>query len=287
MRPRETESPTRRVELKLRDRRPAMKRARLSLQVHAGDEAVSNFLREYGIWQRSLAAFAGWFLRRGDVVVDVGAHIGYFAVAFANSVWPEGRVYAFEADPINFHLLERNRALNGFELIDCRAVAISERSGELGFHRSATKSWGGSLVAKPMHSERLTVPSLPLDEALAEEKRPVRLIKIDVEGGELRVLKGLEQLLRRPGPKPALIVEFSPPQIESEDPGMTWLLQFIARHGFEIRPFISHEAPSVVPPRIAPDTLARIYRDFLDQGATAELDLLLATPGSLGRAAGG
>jgi tRNA G37 N-methylase Trm5 len=70
-----------------------------------------------GAWERDTVRLFERILRAGDVVVDIGAHVGYFTLIAARSVGPEGRVYAFEPDPENYALLVRNIELNGYQNI--------------------------------------------------------------------------------------------------------------------------------------------------------------------------
>ena len=277
---------TQRLKIRIRDKRPPDVGSLLSLEVYARREAISNFIREFRVWQRPLTAFCERFLRPGDVAVDVGAHIGYFATVFANAVGAEGAVYAFEPDPDNFVILERNKALNRFGQMSCQPLAVSDRAATMPLYRSLSNMWGSSLHSKSMHSTHVTVEAAPLDQLLEVEQGPIRLIKIDVEGAELDVLRGMTELLARHATPPAIIMEFAPDQIEAADPGLGFILGFAARHGFDIRLFIGHEGPSVVPPRVEAETLLRLHKDFLKFGEAAELDLLLITPEVLRQWAG-
>ncbi len=269
------------VQLDIRARHLPGAGQRPALEVHARPEAVSNFLRAYGIWQRPITAFAHQFLEAGDVAVDVGAHIGYFATVFADAVGPDGAVFAFEPDPDNFRLLERNRSLNGFAQISCRQVAVSDRVTKSMLHKSAANLGGSSLVKSSLHRSEIPVRTAPLDQLLERETRPLDLIKIDVEGAELDVLKGMIGLLGRQSVPPAIVMEFSSGQLEAADPGLHFFRDFLSRFGFHVRPFIFQEAPGVLPPRIEVETLLKIHQDLLRFGEAGQLDILLLAPEAL------
>jgi FkbM family methyltransferase len=155
-------------------------------------------------------------VRLGDVALDVGAHIGFFAVQLAHAVGPGGMVYAFEPLGRNAELLERSVRENRFEpRLQVVRAAVSDRTGEatLRFARETLNTGGAFLADGPtpgdegLSAER--VPTIRLDDA--QLKRPVRLIKMDVEGAEPRVIRGARELLQ--ADRPYLISEMHPEQL--------------------------------------------------------------------------
>ena len=132
----------------------------------------------------------------GDVVYDVGAHAGYYSMMMARLAGPAGRVFSFEPRPLNFGLLSRHVSVNGFENITLRTEAVSDTTGPLRFN-DETGTGTGHLSPEG----RLEVQATTLDALLAEGLPPPQLIKIDVEGGELGVLRGGAQLIATHRPK--------------------------------------------------------------------------------------
>lgn len=131
-------------------------------------------------------------VRTGDVVADVGANIGLYAVALARRVGPTGRVIAYEPDAANAALLRRNLALNGAGgVVDVREVAVGSERGELPFLSDRQQS-----RFDPSGAARVRVVTLD------DELERLALLKIDVEGFECAVLEGARSLLaderRRP-----------------------------------------------------------------------------------------
>ncbi|MGN6521365.1 MAG: FkbM family methyltransferase, partial [Dokdonella sp.] len=155
-------------------------------------------------------------LREGDVVVDVGANIGSIALPAAALVGPRGRVVAVEPIAANRVLLARSAQYAGFRHVDVVAAAAADRDGEivLRTHPSTSNS-----ATPPASGERLNapdggsvrVPARALDGLLAGLSR-LDLVKIDVEGMEPLVLRGMANLLRRF--RPAVLAEFHPWAIE-------------------------------------------------------------------------
>ena len=130
-------------------------------------------------------------LRCGDVVLDVGAHVGYYTVIAARAVGQEGRVAAFEPRPMTARFLRRNVELNSLSNVRVYEAAVGEQAGTAWFE-GRTGTGTGHLAARG----DIEVPVLVLDELVESgELPPPSLIKIDVEGGELDVLNGAMRTL--------------------------------------------------------------------------------------------
>jgi FkbM family methyltransferase len=135
--------------------------------------------------------------RIGDVVVDVGANIGLYALALAKRVGTEGRVHAFEPDPANFRALDRHCRLNGVTgQVVLHQAAVAQKDGRVPFEtgRGCESRIGSGATA-------FQIDCVCLDSAFACER--VDILKIDVEGFEEVVLRGASQLLgeQKRGPR--------------------------------------------------------------------------------------
>lgn len=145
-----------------------------------------------GTVEPELQARLPQLIQRGSVVWDVGAHVGFFALALARIVGPEGRVVAFEADAVNVEALRAAAARNGLDNVEVRPVAVWSAPGTVEFQsRSDSDGGHGAVVAD---GGGAAVPATSLD-AEAREQRAPDLVKIDVEGAEEHVLIGARQLL--------------------------------------------------------------------------------------------
>lgn len=163
-----------------------------------------------GRWEPHVERCIRQLLRPGDVAVDIGANLGYFTAVMAQSVGASGRVVALEPVPDTFERLQLGAALNGFAQVTALQLALGEADGraEIAFdprfagsasiHRQA----GGGAVSRE-------VGVRPLDDLLRElaVEHP-SLLKIDVEGHELAVVRGALETIARA--RPAIIVEYSP-----------------------------------------------------------------------------
>ena len=142
-------------------------------------------------------------LRPGDTAVDIGANIGLLTMAFARSVGPAGKVYSFEPEKRMADLLERTIAMNGLSQVTLSRKAVSAEAGKLSFNVSSIPGHS-SLFALPEqeigHTQDVEV--VRLDDVVPADEQ-VALVKIDVEGAELEVLKGMRRVV---GDNPDIVV---------------------------------------------------------------------------------
>lgn len=147
-------------------------------------------------------------LRPGDCMVDVGANFGLHSLLAGKLVGPTGQVHAFEPLSANLEKLRHHVALNHLEkIVQVVPSAVSDlQEKELSFFSGAEMSGlTASLVASASNTKQQRVANTRLDDFAAGIKRPVQLVKIDVEGAELSVLRGGRDMLRRD--RPILVVE--------------------------------------------------------------------------------
>lgn len=157
------------------------------------------------------------FLRSGQIVVDAGANMGYFTVLFARIVGPSGKVYAFEPEPFNLSLLRTNIEGNGLtEAVRIFPMALGESEGEtklylspdcFGDHRTWMYGPDVPHQRKCVISERM-VKVTSLDTVLSEVSR-IDILKIDVQGDEIKVLKGAKSIISR-SPGMHMLIEYWP-----------------------------------------------------------------------------
>ena len=127
-------------------------------------------------------------IKKGDYVVDIGANIGYYTLFFASLVGPTGKVFAFEPEPKNFSILKKNIENNLLDNVTIYQKAVGSKnknikmkiSDSIGFHHISD------------HGD-LDVDCIRLDDHIQN----VNFIKIDAEGYEVEILKGMSNLLQR------------------------------------------------------------------------------------------
>jgi FkbM family methyltransferase len=158
-----------------------------------------------------ISRFIRSFLRPGMVFADCGANLGFYSLLASRRVYPEGGVDAFEPTPSTFERLRRNVALNHAGNVVTHACALGARRATARVFRVEPRSHAmNALLPGDGVGEVVGECEVrPLDELILDgEMDPPDLMKIDVEGFELEVLRGAEALLRGPRP-PTIIIELS------------------------------------------------------------------------------
>jgi FkbM family methyltransferase len=133
----------------------------------------------------------------GDTLVDVGANVGDYTEFFKNKLNNSGKIYSIELAPETFSDLKKK-----FELYDNIILinkAVSDTNGEIVFYRGKD-SFTNNIIGHDMeyrpYSEAGKIESIRLDSLLVNELS-IKLIKIDVEGAENLVLRGLEGIVEK------------------------------------------------------------------------------------------
>jgi FkbM family methyltransferase len=130
-------------------------------------------------------------IRPGDTVIDAGANVGCYALLFGRWVGDTGRVYAFEPDPRAFEGLTRHLALNGLDAIVTPInAAVCYVTCEHAPFALAASSGISRLAGSPSDAPTIAVQTTSIDDFCRQRGITPRVIKIDVEGAELDVLRG-------------------------------------------------------------------------------------------------
>jgi FkbM family methyltransferase len=137
-------------------------------------------------------------LKRGDIVVDAGAHIGTFTIKAARIVGPEGMVIAIEPDERNLSFLKRNIEENGLENVVVVPKGVWSRKDKLKLLISSRSSEGNSFGKDDFMGDKSTdVEVDSLDNILQELGiNRINFIKMNIEGAEIEALKGMDETLR-------------------------------------------------------------------------------------------
>jgi len=178
------------------------------MTAHTLDRFAALWLWRTGRLEQFGVANLDRFCRPGMHAVDVGANVGFYTLQMAKRVGDGGHVYAFEPDAGNLASLRRNVQLNGFEKrVECEGSAVGASAGSVPLYRSASHHGDHRVFASDGRAPDDTVKMASLD-AYFTAGFAVDLVKIDVQGAELEVLRGMERVLRE-NPRCVLLLEIN------------------------------------------------------------------------------
>jgi len=184
-----------------------------------------------GRYEASTLAVCKKLARPGMTIFDIGAHAGYFTLAFARLAGPDGQVYAFEPHPNTFKLLQSNAARSGLPNMVLKRLAISNAEGSATLY-DAGLSMGHSLVKEKSHVAEFTAETTTLDAFVKQHRLSnIGLIKMDAEGAEMEILDGM-RMLAREADRLAVILEFKPEILKLRNTGLKELVAQLRSLGF-------------------------------------------------------
>lgn len=149
-----------------------------------------------GSYESEKASLFEKTLKKGNIVFDIGAHVGFYTLLSAELAGKEGKVFSFEPLMANYEYLKKHIEINNYKNITPFNVAVSDKDGFAFFAKGENTSTG-HLTS----NGEIKIKTIALDDWINEKRLPVPdILKIDVEGAELAVLKGAEDLLRKNHP---------------------------------------------------------------------------------------
>lgn len=136
-------------------------------------------------------------LKPDDISYDIGANIGIFTVLMAKKVSQTGRVIAFEPETENYNALQNNIIINGLSNVTLEKVALGDRYDKANLYIKKRMGSGSISLIKSDDSDYCgTVNIVPGDSVIQKDNLPVpKVVKIDVEGFEYPVIKGMQKTL--------------------------------------------------------------------------------------------
>ena len=211
------------------------------------DRFVSRRLREEGIWEPYESALVLQMLEPGQVFVDVGANIGYFSLLAAHRVGATGAVMAFEPDPGNHALLVRSATANGFsQVIHAELAGLAECDGEATLYLSEDNLGDHQIFATGQQRDTLPIRLLQGGAFLGSRVSRLDLVKIDTQGSEYGVVKGLMPLLGTLAKLPRMIIELTPLSLRQFGSSGRAMIELLAELGQDMW-IIDHLEHRLVP----------------------------------------
>ena len=220
----------------------------------------------HGVWEPDATAVVDLHVEEGMTVVDVGAHTGYYSLLFAKRVGRAGRVIAFEPEAVGLDYLRRNMALNEHQNVTIVPLALSDWSGTAAIAGKTYLCAPGDFAdARENSSDRSDAAGLamrqagrfdatprtgvPIRTATFDELVPelgirrLDFVKIDVEGAEWHVLKGMRASLERWSP--GLLLEIHPAQLKRSGQSESEVVRLLDDLGY-VRQLVGSPSPSRV-----------------------------------------
>jgi len=172
-------------------------------------------------------------VKKGDIVLDLGANFGYYTLILADTVGDAGKVYAFEPDPFNFALLKKNVQINGYSNVTLVQKAVSNKTGQAILHISDEDLGGHSIHEQRYCSRTIEVETIRLDDYFSDQRSRIDFIKMDIEGAEFEAIEGMPLLLQRNN-KLKIVTEFYPQVIKESGRNILDLPSILLAHGFKL-----------------------------------------------------
>lgn len=208
--------------------------ARNGIKYHLDISDYQEYLIYFDLKEDSSLPFLEYAPLKKGVFIDIGANIGQTSLNLSKKLGTiTHTILAFEPFPSTFKKLEVNIGLNSFSSIKIYNVALGNEKKAIEMEMSCLTNSGGYKIApKNNHSidQLVQVNQEKLDDFYPLED-PINYIKIDVEGYEMEVLKGAEQIIKMN--KPVLVLELNDKGLINQNSSAKEVVQFIKNLGYE------------------------------------------------------
>lgn len=189
----------------------------------------------FGVFEPTETELVKKYVKKGDTVLDIGGHIGYYTLLFAKLVGETGKVFAFEPNPESFSLLKKNVEVNGYYHVTLVQKAVAHETGKTKLYIVKYKNFPTDcIIWDPGGGATfIEVDTVRLDDYFKGRNVKVDFIKMDVDGAEGGVLQGIDNLLKQNyGVK--IILEIWPIAQAQYGVSSEVCLNFLVKRGFTL-----------------------------------------------------
>ena len=188
----------------------------------------------YGTYEELEAKIMEEKIETGNIVVDIGANIGLHTLNMARIVGNTGQVFAFEPDPSNFEILKKNVKINNYKNIILEQKAVGDKHGRVTLYQSDNPINHRIFPQIERATNQVQVELTNLDNYFDSDMiDKINFIKIDVEGMEFGVLKGMKNILKN-NKKIKILFEFVPKDTIEAGFIPIELLDYLTSNGFKL-----------------------------------------------------
>ena len=199
------------------------------------DKGIGKELRHYRVHEPTCTALLPSLLSPGMNVLDIGANIGYYTLLEARAVGSSGQIVAIEPHPDNLFLLRHNLHLNGYSHVKVIQAAISDSRGTVRLFVSQKSNWHTICETRPNGTNRaIEVQAITVDDVSQSTACTFDLLRMDLEGGELKALRGARNTLASARPK--IVMEVHPKYLGRT--GVMEILTLLRDMGYEVTYFL-------------------------------------------------
>jgi len=171
-------------------------------------------------------------IKENDIILDVGANIGYYSLIFAQLIGKSGKVYSFEPDPTNFEILKKNILVNKHENVILENKAVSNKEGNLKLYLSTENNGMHRIYPSKWCKESIDINSIKIDNYFNKNQK-IDFIKLDIEGAEYDALLGMESIIQN-NENIVIFIEFVPTSLEEHGTNPEKVIDFFINHKFKI-----------------------------------------------------
>lgn len=172
-------------------------------------------------------------IKKGDVVLDIGAHIGYYTLIFAKCVGEKGKVFAFEPNPDNFILLKKNVKINGYKNVVLIQKAVSNQTNKIRLFLSNENTGDHRIYDSCDNRNFIEIEAIRLDDYFKDYDGKIDFIKIDTQGADFFVIEGMSNLLKK-NKKIKVATEFWPIGLKRCGVDSMEYLRLLINHSFAL-----------------------------------------------------
>ncbi len=170
-------------------------------------------------------------LRPGDTFVDGGANVGIMALLGATTVGPAGRVVACEPSPGTMEMLQANADQNSFDGLELHRLALADRAGKARFVVFEEGSGLASFAPEADGGTEVETTISTLDELTSPFRERVAVVKLDIEGAEVKAIRGARSLVAEA--QPVFLIEVEPGHLARQGSSPEDLARELSPHGYE------------------------------------------------------